>query len=494
MLYDDTIAAIATPAGVGGIGIIRISGPEALPILQRLFVPARRGPWRPFRMRFGHVVTAEGETVDEALAVYMRAPRSFTAEDVVEISCHGGPLVVNRTLGLALEAGARPAEPGEFTMRAFLNGRIDMTQAEATLDVINARTDAGLALAQAQLSGWLAGKLRQIRETLLGPLAYFTALVDFPEDEVEPQDAVGPLEEGLRALERLLATADQGIVYRQGARAALVGVPNVGKSSLLNALLRVDRAIVTPIPGTTRDTLEETANLGGVPVVLVDTAGITETEDVVERIGIARSREALAAADLALLVLDATRPPTDAEFAIAALTEGKPTIVVLNKVDLIEQESGVRSQESRVGTQGDGEMGRWGDGQTEGSTSVHPVTPSPRHPVTPSPRHPVTPSPVAVSAWTGAGLDELVKAMQTALIGDVTPNDARLITNSRHRDALSRATQSIRDALDSYARGVPADLLAIDVTAALTAIGEVTGESLQEDLLATIFSRFCIGK
>jgi tRNA modification GTPase len=459
MLYDDTIAAVATPPGEGGIGVVRVSGRDALPILERLFVPARRGVWRPFRMRFGRVVANTGAAVDEALAVYMRAPHSFTAEDVAEISCHGGPLVLSRVLALALGHGARQAEPGEFTMRAFLNGRIDLTQAEATLDVIQARTATALALAQAQLGGWLASELRRVRELLLGPLAYVTALVDFPEDEVESQEIDAPLVEGLQALERLLATADQGMVYRQGARAALVGRPNAGKSSLLNMLLRADRAIVTPIPGTTRDTLEETANLRGIPVVLVDTAGIAETADPVERLGVARSRAALAAADLALLVIDASAPPSEEDAAIAALVEGKPTIVVMNKIDLVTGEGGWRM----------------GDG-----------TPNP---------HP--PSPFVVvetSALTGAGLDELAGAIEQLLLGGAVPAGERMISNPRHRDALSRAVASLRDAIDSHARGVPPDLLAVDLTAALGAIGEVTGETVGDDLLAAIFSRFCIGK
>ncbi|NJL05345.1 MAG: tRNA uridine-5-carboxymethylaminomethyl(34) synthesis GTPase MnmE, partial [Chloroflexaceae bacterium] len=255
--------------------------------------------------------------VDEALLTYMRAPHSFTCEDVIELSCHGGAMPVQRTLALALAGGARLAEPGEFTLRAFLNGRIDLSQAEATLDVIRAQTSTSLALAQAQLGGWLAQTIRTIRADLLNSLAYLTATLDFPEDEIEVADITPDLERSLAAVQQLLATADQGQIYRQGARAALVGRPNAGKSSLLNALLRHERAIVTPIAGTTRDTLEETANIGGIPVVLIDTAGITASDDPVEQIGVARSHAALAAADLVLLVLDSTQPVSPEAAAIA---------------------------------------------------------------------------------------------------------------------------------------------------------------------------------
>jgi tRNA modification GTPase len=424
-------------------------------------------------MRYGHVVAPDGARVDEALAVYMRAPHSFTAEDVVEISCHGGPLVLSRALALALEHGARPAEPGEFTMRAFVNGRLDLTQAEATLDVIRARTATGLALAQAQLGGWLSNELRRIRQTLLGPLAYCTALVDFPEDEVEPQEIAAPLADSLRDLERLRATADQGIVYRQGARAALVGRPNAGKSSLLNALLRADRAIVTAIPGTTRDTLEETANLHGIPVVLVDTAGIAETDDPIERLGVVRSRAALAAADLALLVLDASAPPTPADAEIAALTVDKPTIVVLNKIDLIEPTN---------------------DQQKPRSESQEPKVDSAIRKSQVSSLKSQVSAVVATSALSGAGLNDLARAVADLLLGGAAPAGERMVSNPRHRDALARAAGHVRDALDGQARGVPADLLAVDLTAALAAIGEITGEAVHDDLLAAIFSRFCIGK
>jgi tRNA modification GTPase len=453
---NDTIAAIATPPGEGGIGVIRLSGPDARAIAAAIFRPARPGPLRPFRLRYGHVVDpASGAAVDEALCAYMRAPRSFTREDVVEISCHGGPLPVQTTLGLALAAGARLARPGEFTLRAFLNGRIDLTQAEATLDVIRAQTSAGLALAQAQLGGWLAREVRAARAGLMECLAYVTAAVDFPEDEVPPQDIGPQLRAGLAAARALLAGAGQGMLYRQGARAALVGRPNVGKSSLLNALLRADRAIVTPIPGTTRDTLEETANLAGIPVVLIDTAGIHASADPVEQLGVERSRQALQGADLALLVLDASAPLAEGDLAIAQLTRDKPTIVVWNKVD--DPSSFILHPPSFI---------------------LHPL------------------ATVTTSAPSGAGIDDLAQAIAAALLGGTPPaaGEARLISSPRHRDALLRAEAHLLAAVASWDERRPADLLAGDLTVALNALGEITGETVGDDLLDLIFSRFCIGK
>ncbi|MEI7770514.1 MAG: tRNA uridine-5-carboxymethylaminomethyl(34) synthesis GTPase MnmE [Chloroflexales bacterium] len=455
-MYNDTIAAIATPPGEGGVGMVRLSGPDALAIARAIFRPARPGPLRPYRLRYGHVVDpTTGAAVDEALCGFMRAPRSFTCEDVVEISCHGGPLPVQTSLALALAAGARLARPGEFTLRAFLNGRIDLTQAEAGLDVVRAQTAAGLALAQAQLGGWLAREVRAARAGLMECLAYITAVVDFPEDEVAAQDIGPQLRAGLAAAEGLLAGADQGMIYRQGARAALVGRPNVGKSSLLNALLRAERAIVTPIPGTTRDTLEETANLAGIPVVLIDTAGIRASDDPVERLGVERARQALLGADLALLVLDATARVGPADMAIAELTAEKPTIVVWNKAD-------------------------------QGVFSAGPA----------APQHLAALAMIATSATTGAGIDDLAQAIARALLGGapLAAGEARLVSSPRHRDALQRAAAHLRAAAASWAEGRPADLLAGDLTVALNALGEITGESVGDDLLDLIFSRFCIGK
>ena len=453
-MHEDTIAAIATPPGEGGVGIVRLSGPDAQAIAARLFRPLRPGPLRPFRLRYGQIVNPDsGQIVDEALLTFMRAPRSFTREDVVELACHGGPLPLQTTLALALAAGARLARPGEFTLRAFLNGRIDLTQAEASLDVIRAQTDAGLALAQSQLGGWLAREIRAARAALLECLAYVTVIVDFPEDEVAPQDLGPQLRAALATVEGLLRGADQGIVYRQGARAAIVGRPNVGKSSLLNALLRAERAIVTPVPGTTRDTLEETANLGGVPVLLVDTAGIRASDDPVERLGVERSRAALASADLALLVLDATVPIGPGDLEIAALVADKPTILVWNKID---------------------------------ERTTAPLPPPPTKVL----------ATVPTSARTGDGIAALAQAVATALLGGVplAAGEARLVSSPRHQDALRRADEQLRAALAGWDAGHPTDLIGGDLTAALNALGEITGETVGDDLLDVIFSRFCIGK
>jgi tRNA modification GTPase len=409
-------------------------------------------------VRYGHIHDpTNGTTIDEVLVTFMQAPHTFTREDVVEISCHGGTLPVQRTLHLVLQAGARLADAGEFTMRAFLNGRIDLTQAEATLDVIQAQTETALALAHEQLGGWLAHEVRRIRATLLDVLAYVTALIDFPEDEVEPQTILPSLHASTQSIAHMLATANQGMIYRQGIRAVLVGRPNVGKSSLLNALLRSNRAIVTPIPGTTRDTLEETANLHGIPVVLVDTAGMTDSDDPVERLGVERSRAALATADLALLVFDSQYPLGDDDKRIAQLTIGKPTLVVWNKADLT--------------------------GETL-PTCALPF------------EHPHILGQVAASTLTSDGTDALVAQLGERLVGRdaIAAGGAHLITNPRHRATLDRAAQHIAHALASYEQQVPIDFLATDLTAAIDALGEITGETVTEDLLHTIFSRFCIGK
>jgi tRNA modification GTPase len=401
--------------------------------------------------------------VDEALAVVMPAPHSYTRQDVVEIQSHGGIVAVRRILQLALAAGARPAEPGEMTLRAFVNGRLDLAQAEAVLDIVQARTDAALRVAVEQLGGNLSTRVRQVRAGLVQLLAYLEASIDFVDDEIPPQAVAPPLREAQVQLQGILATADRGLIYRQGVRAAIVGRPNVGKSSLLNALLRGDRAIVTPIPGTTRDTLEETVNIQGVPLVLVDTAGIrAEVEGEVERLGVARSRAALARADLAVLVVDSSQPLTPADWDIARLIGTKPAVLALNKCDLLASRKGEeRSRPSREPSAG--------------------LLPNARR--------------VDLSALTGEGIDRLEDTIaEMVLGGSVTGADTPLVSNPRHQTCLARALDHVQAAIQGEQSGLSSDLVAIDVREAVDALGDITGETAGQDLLEAIFSQFCIGK
>lgn len=453
----DTIAALSTPVGEGGIGIVRLSGPKAGEVLRALFrqadgrslqsLPARR-------LLYGSVVDpGSGERVDEVLVSYMPAPHSYTREDVAEIDAHGGPVAVQRVLELALAAGARLAQPGEFTLRAFLNGRLDLSQAEAVMDVVRARTAAGLRLAEAQLGGRLSAAVRQVRQPLVSTLAYVTALIDFPEDEVPAQETGETLDAALAKVQALLQSTDAGMVYRQGVRTAIVGRPNVGKSSLLNALLRESRAIVTPVPGTTRDTVEEVVNLRGIPLVLVDTAGITASADLIEQLGIERSRRALAQADLVLMVVDASQELQVEDREIAALVRA-PAVLVANKSDL------------PAATE-DAELAAL----LPGSPIAH------------------------TSMLTGRGLEELEETMaKRVLQGRVYASDALLVSNPRHKDALQRAAAHLEDARACLQQALPADLLTVHLAAALNALGEITGETVDEELLDAIFSQFCVGK
>jgi len=458
---DDTIAAISTSIGEWGIGIVRMSGPQALAIVRHLFSPgALPRPddgcdFEPYHLHYGHITDpATGEVVDEVLVVHMPSPRTYTRQDVVEVDAHGGTVAVRRILALCLEQGARLAQPGEFTLRAFLNGRIDLAQAEAVLDVVQAKTDRALQTAVGQLTGHLSERVRSVRALLLDILAHVEASLDLMADELPERDIAADLRQAVVQLQDLLASANRGIIYRQGVRVAIVGRPNVGKSSLLNCLLRTSRAIVTEIPGTTRDTLEETVNLEGVPVVLVDTAGIAAmTDDPIERLGIERSRRALDQADLALLVLDASEPLTDADLAIAGLIGCKPAIVVLNKTDLVQPGE-------------DRELG--------------PVLTAPA---------------VSISALTGHGIDVLERAvLEVVLSGQVAASDLPAVSNPRHKERLSRALEHVDAALAAARSGLTSDLVAIDLAAAVHALGQVTGQTTSDDLLENIFGSFCIGK
>ncbi len=466
-MYIDTISAISTGLGEGGIGIVRLTGPQALPILHNIFrTPGgkRKTKFESHRLYYGQIVSGgdSGELLDEVMAVYLAPPRTYTREDMVELNCHGGVVPLERVLNVTLQQGARLAEPGEFTLRAFLNGRIDLAQAEAVLDIVRSKTGPGLEQALSQLAGNLSRRIAAVRQGLLSSLAHLEAMIDFPEDDVPPASVAAQLYQTQAELEKLLATADAGIIYRQGIRAAIVGVPNVGKSSLLNALLRSDRAIVTPIAGTTRDVIEETVNLRGVPVVLVDTAGITATEDVVEALGIKRSRQALSSADLLLLVLDGSREltPGDLELIEAVRGElaresGKKACVILNKADLSSQLTGPA------------EMNRYLPGLAV----------------------------VKLSALTGERLDELEETLaRLALGGQNIATHSVMVTNERHRRALAQAGEHLQAGIMASEAGLPADFVSIDLRLAMESLGEITGESVQDSLLKEIFENFCIGK
>jgi tRNA modification GTPase len=445
-MYNDTIAAISTPLGEGGIGIVRLSGPEALAIASKLFTEKMAD----HRVVHGRIVDPNtNEIVDEVLACYMAAPHTYTAEDIVEINCHGGPVPLQAILTLALERGARLANPGEFTLRAFLNGRIDLAQAESVLDIIRAKTQASLRVAVRGLEGNLSRAVKTVRSELMNALAYLTARIDFPEDEIEKQDIVPILREARDKLKEIADSADQGIIYRQGVRTAIVGRRNVGKSSLLNRLLKQERAIVSPVPGTTRDTIEEVVNIRGVPFVMIDTAGMDKRQGHVESMGIERSREAIAQADFVLLVIDSSVSLRSTDKEIVAMLEGKSVLVAANKSDL-------KQRANLDDTPFD---------------KVH------------------------VSALTGDGVDRLEDKMVDFVSRGKSPsNDTLLVSNPRHKACLEQAITHLDQTLDSIDSHIPDDFVTIDLTSALNALGEITGETVTDELLEIIFSNFCIGK
>ncbi|HTG81277.1 MAG TPA: tRNA uridine-5-carboxymethylaminomethyl(34) synthesis GTPase MnmE [Geobacteraceae bacterium] len=456
MYVQDTIAAISTPLGEGGIGVIRVSGPEAGRIAGTIFRRKQNGGLTSHRFYYGTIIDpATDDTIDEALLVYMRAPHSYTREDVVEIQCHGGYLVVQRLLALVLGEGARLAEPGEFTKRAFLNGRIDLVQAEAVIDVIRSKTDAALALAQHQREGMLSQRIAAVRERLLHALALVEAHIDFPEDEVGSLTVaeIGRLtEEGRGEIGALLAGFSEGKVLREGVAVLIAGKPNVGKSSLLNTLLREKRAIVTSVPGTTRDIIEEVVNIGGLPVRMLDTAGVRETDDVVEREGVRRTLERIPLADLVLFMVDGARSFDDEDRMILDALGAARAILVVNKSDLpavIELPAELAARET-----------------------------------------------VAVSTLTGEGIDQVRTAIRDSFLHGraVDGREFVALSQARHRDALVRALGFLVRFAESLGSGAELELLALELREALDAVGEVTGETTPDEVLDLIFSRFCIGK
>jgi tRNA modification GTPase len=456
----DTIAAISTPPGVGGIGVVRMSGPEAIAVAQRVFLrPDGRSLRQPVSHRayYGAIVDAAGERVDEVMLCVMRQPRSYTREDVVEISGHGGTLVTQRVLDTVLAQGARVAEPGEFTKRAFLNGRLDLAQAEAVIDLINARTLASHRAALQQLDGALSRVLRELRDELLQVSVYLEAGIDFPEEDIELLSA-GGLVEHLDAVEvrltQLLSTFERGRLVREGLATAIIGRPNVGKSSLLNALLGRDRAIVSPQPGTTRDTIEAELDLHGLLLRIIDTAGIRSTDDTIEQEGVRRAREVVERAELLIVVLDGSAALLPEDRALLIETAAKPRVLVRNKCDLPWQwgvsDLGVPHQEAPL---------------------------------------------LAVSATQGEGLPELEQTLVQQAIGyDPLNQDEVILTRARHRQSLDSAAANVRTAARALGQGTPLEFVAFDVTEAIRQVSEVLGEDDVGAVLDLIFSQFCIGK
>jgi len=457
----DTIAAISTPPGEGAISIVRLSGEQAISIADAVFQSGKKKliDVSSHTIHYGHIFDPEKyQMMDEVMVSIMRKPKTFTREDIVEINCHGGIVVVNQILQLVLRQGARLAEPGEFTKRAFLNGRVDLSQAEAVMDLIRAKTDKAMNLAINQLDGNLSRLIRQLRQEILETLAQVEVNIDYPEyDDVEELTTRLLLEKAnqvQKQIQALLQTAQQGKILREGLSTAIIGRPNVGKSSLLNHLLREEKAIVTDIAGTTRDVIEEYVNVRGVPLKLVDTAGIRETEDIVEKIGVERSRKALSEADLILLVLNQSESLTTEDKQLLDITSGNKRIILLNKTDLpsrINQEDLVPYLENE------------------------PALP--------------------ISVLTSEGLDQLEQAIADLFFGGNTGDkDASYLSNTRHIALLEKAEQSLAEVIQGIESGMPVDLVQIDMTRCWDYLGEIVGDSVQDELITQLFSQFCLGK
>jgi tRNA modification GTPase len=460
MYERDTIAAISTPPGRGGIGVVRVSGPLAPEVAGAVFrgkVPLDR--WRSHRLYRGYLLSVDGQVLDDGLAVWMRAPHSYTGEELVEFHAHGSPVVLRHFLAHVFARGVRPAEPGEFTKRAFLNGRLDLAQAEAVADLIEARTVAAARVAASQIAGSLSHTIHDLRETLLAARALVEAQIDFGDEVDLPTEEVAQaLAEARQRLARLLASYKRGTLLRQGARVVLAGKPNVGKSSLLNALVGTDRAIVTDIPGTTRDTIEEGIDCEGIPVILVDTAGIRSNSepDLVERLGIERSRRAMEEADLVLFVIDRSRVVTEEDHNLYAQISTRPHLIVVNKSDLPAAPENFASDRA------------WPEAAAR----------------------------VEVSARTGQGLDELCRQIAAFFSGgEESPLGSEpVLSQARHFASVLRAFEAVERAHDVLSSGLPLDIVAIEIGSATDSLAAVVGEITNEDVLDTIFARFCLGK
>ena len=456
----DTITSISTPMGEGAIGIVRLSGPQAIEIGDILYKGKKKlSEVETHTINYGHIIDPEtNETVEEVMVSVLRAPKTFTREDIIEINCHGGILTINRILELTMTYGARMAEPGEYTKRAFLNGRIDLSQAEAVMDFIRSKTDRASKVAMNQIEGRLSDLIKKQRQSILEILAQVEVNIDYPEyDDVEDATTDFLLEQSKRIKEeinRLLETGAQGKIMREGLSTVIVGRPNVGKSSMLNNLIQDNKAIVTEVAGTTRDVLEEYVNVRGVPLRLVDTAGIRDTEDIVEKIGVERSRKALNEADLILFVLNNNEPLTEDDQTLFEVIKNEDVIVIINKTDL-EQRLDVSELREMIGDM--------------------PL--------------------IQTSMLKQEGIDELeIQIKDLFFGGEVQNQDMTYVSNSRHISLLKQARQSIQDAIDAAESGIPMDMVQIDLTRTWEILGEIIGESASDELIDQLFSQFCLGK
>ena len=455
---ERTIAAISTPLGMGGIAVIRVSGDDAVKIADKVFYGKEKlSDCATHTVHYGFIKNDHGEKVDEVLATVMRAPKTFTREDVVEISTHGGMTASREVLDALIRAGAYAAEPGEFTKRAFLNGRIDLSQAEAVIDIINSTNEFAQKNALSQLEGSLSKEIQNVRSSLVHLAAQMQVTIDYPDEDLEDitvSDIRNVAQECRERVDKLLSTADSGKILRDGIKTAIVGKPNVGKSSLLNSLAREERAIVTDIAGTTRDVIEEYINLGGIPIILIDTAGIRRTDDTVEKIGVEKSRKSIEEADLVIVMIDGSSFFDDEDVEVLRATKNKKRIVLINKTDL-GQSKYVEAVRNKAA----------------GSLVLE------------------------VSAKTGMGLDSLAEEIRKAYnLGEISGQGSAVITNMRHKTALVKAGEALGRVVEALDMNMPSDIASIDINIAIDALGEITGETVSDDIVTAIFHEFCVGK
>lgn len=471
MQQDYTISAIATPVGEGGIGIVRLSGERAVAIAEECFKPAAGGRLTDYEARralFGYIYMENGDFLDEAICIVMKAPHSYTCEDVVELQCHGGPVVLQELLAMSYRLGAKPAEPGEFTKRAFLNGRLDLTQAQSVMDMIQAKTSVAREAAAGNLQGRLSERIAEMRQEILGVIAHLEASIDFPEDDIEDvamEEAELKVEELHAKVEDLLSSAATGQILRDGLKTAIIGRPNAGKSSLLNLMLGQERAIVTDVPGTTRDSIEEYMNVGGIPLRLIDTAGIRDTDNLVEKIGVEKAYSYAKDAQLVLAVIDGSQPLGKADEPIWQLLSqctGR-IIVINNKADKALEENLLTEAEIRQ------------EAAEHEAAEVYRV--------------------VSLSAKSGQGLKELEEAIKELVFaGRISCRESVLVSDARQADILRQAMVLLDQTRMTLMSGMSEDFVVIDLRSAWEKLGEITGDTVDEDIIDEIFSRFCIGK